>query len=108
MRDADVIVIGAGLSGLLCATRLVAGGARVRVLEARDRVGGRLLGCEVGGALFDLGGQWWTRGQTRLAALADELGIARVPQYELARFLGVAAETLSRIRARIDFPTCRS
>jgi monoamine oxidase len=80
-RDADVIVIGAGLSGLVCATRLVAGGARVRVLEARDRVGGRLLGREVGGATFDLGGQWWTRGQSRLAALADELGIPRVPQY---------------------------
>jgi monoamine oxidase len=81
VRDADVIVIGAGLSGLVCATRLVAGGARVRVLEARDRVGGRLLGREVGGAAFDLGGQWWTRGQTRLAELADELGIARVPQF---------------------------
>ncbi|HUQ01229.1 MAG TPA: FAD-dependent oxidoreductase [Kofleriaceae bacterium] len=79
--DADVIIIGAGLSGLLCATRLAAGGARVRVLEARDRVGGRLLGRGVGGARFDLGGQWWTRGQTRLAALADELAVPRVPQY---------------------------
>lgn len=79
--DADVIVIGAGLSGLVCATRLVAGGARVRVLEARDRVGGRLLGRLVGDGLFDLGGQWWTQGQTRLAALADELGIARAPQF---------------------------
>lgn len=79
--DADVIVIGAGLSGLACATRLVAGGARVRVLEARDRVGGRLYGRMVGDALFDLGGQWWTNGQPRLAALADELGIQRIPQY---------------------------
>lgn len=79
--DADVIIIGAGLSGLVCATRLVAGGARVRVLEARDRVGGRLLGRRIGDGVFDLGGQWWTRGQTRLAALSDELGVARVPQF---------------------------
>ncbi len=79
--DADVIVVGAGLSGLVCATRLVAGGARVRVLEARVRTGGRLLGRLVGDGMFDLGGQWWTAGQPRLAALADELGIARVPQH---------------------------
>jgi monoamine oxidase len=77
----DVIVIGAGLSGLVCATRLVAGGARVRIVEARDRVGGRLLGRRVGDAVFDLGGQWWTAGQTRLAALADELGVTRAPQF---------------------------
>lgn len=81
--DADVIVVGAGLSGLVCATRLVAGGARVRVLEARDRTGGRLLGRLVGDGMFDLGGQWWTAGQPRLAALADELGIARVPQHRV-------------------------
>ncbi len=79
--DLDVIVIGAGLSGLVCATRLVAGGARVRVLEARDRVGGRLLGVAAGDGVFDLGGQWWTAGQARLAALADELGVARVRQF---------------------------
>ncbi len=83
IRDVDVIVIGAGLSGLVCATRLVGGGARVRVLEARPRVGGRLLGRRVGDGVFDLGGQWWTSGQPRLAALADELGVARAPQHRL-------------------------
>ncbi len=72
----DAIVIGGGLSGLVCARRLAAGGARVRVLEARDRVGGRLFNGDLGGAIIDLGGQWLTAGQTRLANLADELGIA--------------------------------
>ncbi len=75
-------MIGAGLSGLVCARKLVAGGARVRVLEARARVGGRLLTGDAGGALVDLGGQWLTAGQTRLLALADDLGIR---SYEHAR-----------------------
>ncbi|HEX5058888.1 MAG TPA: NAD(P)/FAD-dependent oxidoreductase [Kofleriaceae bacterium] len=69
-------MIGAGLSGLVCATRLVAGGATVRVLEARERVGGRLHTGTVGGASVDLGGQWMTAGQPKLAALAGELGVA--------------------------------
>lgn len=72
----DVLVIGAGLSGLVCATRLVAGGASVRVLEARERVGGRLHTGKVGDAHVDLGGQWMTAGQPQVAALAAELGIA--------------------------------
>src|SRR4051794_35902821 len=44
MSDAafDVIVIGAGVAGLAAAARLVAAGKRVLVLEARDRVGGRV------------------------------------------------------------------
>jgi monoamine oxidase len=72
----DAIVVGAGLSGLVCARRLVDGGAKIAVLEARDRVGGRLHTGRVGGALVDLGGQWMTPGQPRVAALAHELGIA--------------------------------
>jgi monoamine oxidase len=71
----DAIVVGAGLSGLVCARRLVAQGARVVVLEARDRVGGRLCNGELAGGLVDLGGTWMSSGQARLLALADELGV---------------------------------
>lgn len=42
-QDADVVVIGAGVAGLAAARRLVERGARVIVLEARDRIGGRVL-----------------------------------------------------------------
>jgi monoamine oxidase len=42
-RDADVVIIGAGAAGLAAAARLNEGGARVVVLEARDRIGGRIL-----------------------------------------------------------------
>jgi monoamine oxidase len=77
----DVVVIGAGLSGLVCARRLVDGGASVTVLEARDRVGGRTLSAPLGSSIIDLGGQWLSAGQTRLAALAAELGVATYPQF---------------------------
>ena len=74
----DVIVVGAGLSGLVCARRLAQRGANVIVLEARDRVGGRLHTGTVGGAVVDLGGQWITPGQHRVFELAHELGIATI------------------------------
>jgi len=76
----DAIVIGAGLSGLVCARRLVAAGADAIVLEAQPRVGGRLATGVVGGAAVDLGGHWMSVDQPRLLALAGELGVASAPQ----------------------------
>lgn len=76
----DAIVVGAGLSGLVCARRLAGAGASVVVVEARDRVGGRLVNGTVAGVTIDLGGQWMSVGQPRLAALAAELGVATFPQ----------------------------
>ena len=41
-NDAEVIVLGAGIAGLACAGALAERGVRVMVLEARNRVGGRV------------------------------------------------------------------
>lgn len=54
----DVVVIGAGAAGIGAARRLVERGVAVAVLEARDRVGGRLVTTMMRGHAVDLGGHW--------------------------------------------------
>ncbi len=75
-NDADVLVVGAGLSGLVAARDLATAGASVLVLEARDRVGGRVLSTPAsGGTTIDLGGQWIGPHHDRLRAAASGLSI---------------------------------
>lgn len=80
-----MVVVGAGLAGLSAARALVETGARVVVLEARDRVGGRTLGRNIGGRVLDLGGQWIGPRQERLAKLARELGVQTFPTYHTGK-----------------------
>jgi monoamine oxidase len=54
----DALVIGAGLAGLTCAQRLIADGQRVLVLEARQRIGGRIWTERRHGSAIDLGASW--------------------------------------------------
>lgn len=54
----QVVVVGAGVSGLTAARDLNAAGANVTVIDARDRIGGRTWTADVGGAPIDLGGSW--------------------------------------------------
>lgn len=72
----SVVVVGAGLAGLACATRLLASGAEVTVLEARERVGGRTEGGHLAdGTPIELGGQWLGPGQNRMYELVADLGL---------------------------------
>jgi monoamine oxidase len=85
--QSDVLVIGAGLAGLVAARQLHQLGRSVLVLEARDRVGGRTLSHQVGREVLDLGGQWIGPTQGRLAALARELGVQTFPQHHAGKKL---------------------
>ena len=81
-HEADVVVVGAGLAGLVAARELTAAGASVVVLEARDRVGGRTLNEPLGdGQVVEVGGQWIGPTQDRLAALAEAVGVETYPTY---------------------------
>ena len=80
-EQVDVVVVGGGLSGLTAARRLRAGGRSVVVLEARDRVGGKMWTESVGGHRVDLGAHWIGPTQDRIAALARELGVRTEPQH---------------------------
>lgn len=78
----DCVVVGAGFAGLVAARDIARGGKSVVVLEARNRVGGRVVDRKhSSGALLEIGGQWLTTAQTRIVALAKELGVETFPTY---------------------------
>lgn len=70
-----VVVIGAGIAGLAAAHRLLQRGARVTVLEASGRVGGKLLPGEIAGARVDLGAESMLARRPEAVALAREVGL---------------------------------
>src|SRR3954469_20791164 len=79
-RPADVVIVGAGLAGLTAARELTRRGKSVVVLEARDRVGGRILNHDLGnGAITEVGGQYIGPTQDRIAALARDVGVETFP-----------------------------
>jgi len=71
----DVIVVGAGISGLTAAYRLSQAGLDVLVVEARDRVGGRAWRIPVGETFFDAGCEALDHEHASLRRLAGELGV---------------------------------
>lgn len=70
-----VVVVGAGIAGLAAAHRLLGLGARVSVLEASGRVGGKLLPGEIEGARVDLGAESVLARRPEAVALAREVGL---------------------------------
>jgi monoamine oxidase len=77
--SADVIIVGAGLSGLSAATRLIEAGVTPIVLEGRNRVGGRIHTQIVDDVAVDLGAGWIQAAETSpLTQLAKDLGIETV------------------------------
>ena len=77
----DVVIIGAGATGLTIATDLDKAGFSTIVVEARDRIGGRLRTETIDGAVLELGGQWVSPDQEALIATLDELGLETFARY---------------------------
>ena len=80
--EVDVAVIGAGLTGLSAARKLTAAGRSVHVIEADERVGGRVWTVKASdGTPLNWGATFVGPTQTRVLALAKELGVGTYKTY---------------------------
>jgi len=79
----EYCVVGAGFAGLSAARRLQDRGHAIALLEARDRVGGRVWNRSAAdGTVVSVGGTWLGQRQDRMFALCREFGLEPYPQYE--------------------------
>jgi len=93
-RRVDVVVVGGGISGLVTARRIAAAGRSVLVLEARDRVGGRVLNHTLAnGSVVESGGAFVGPTQNHILALARELGVHTFKEYDAGKNVYVSSKT---------------
>lgn len=104
MDRVDVVVVGAGLSGLAAARAVAEAGRSVLVLEAHERVGGRVLTLPFLDGSVDLGAQWIGPGQERVARLASELGVETAPQLIAGRDVLLLRKHLRPVRGVPGLP----
>lgn len=82
MRVLDCVVVGAGFAGLTAAVDLAARGKDILVLEARDRVGGRVYTTDHAGMKIELGGQWVSPGNDSMHELIEAADVDLVGPQE--------------------------
>lgn len=87
-QNADVIVIGAGLSGLTAALVLQDAGIKVKVIEGRDRVGGRVLSYRTVPGNPEAGGTSFGPGYARLVNAANTYGVDIIKLTPVLRYYG--------------------
>jgi monoamine oxidase len=95
--DADVCVVGAGYAGLTTARRVERAGASVVVLEARDRVGGRVwTQAAPDGTPIDMGGTWLGPGQDAAYALVADTGGSTYPTWHAGETVFAGRDSVKR------------
>ena len=105
---ADVIVVGGGIGGLSAARSLSAKGLSVIVLEARGRVGGRLLTISDSGNQLDMGATWFWPNEPRILQLIKDLGLETFPQHISGDAMFETRDGTERLRGNpIDVPSGR-
>ena len=108
VRRVDAVVVGAGPGGLYAASLLHRAGREVVVLEARDRVGGRLLSVDAGAGHLDLGASWYWPGEQRVDAVVRMLGLDTFAQHLAGDMLYQPAGGVQRIAGnQLDVPSSR-
>lgn len=104
MREVDVVIVGAGLAGLTAAAILEAAGRSVLVLEARDRVGGRVSNQPIdGNHVVEMGGQWLGPGQDRMYKLVSDLGLETFPTYDVGDAVATIGRRTYRFKGDLPF-----
>jgi len=101
-----LIIVGAGLNGLLLAYLLQAH-YRITLLEARPRIGGRILTVEEGGEHFDLGPTWVWPHQRYIRQLIDSLGLSLFRHYDSGAFAYDAPGGVQYFRSGQNAPSYR-
>src|SRR5216117_1506205 len=100
--DADVCVVGAGYAGLTAARRLAAAGRSVIVLEARDRVGGRIWTHHLSdGSTIDRGGAFLAPGHDAIHGLAKEVDVSTYKTWTKGDHLLIGGGRTRRYRGHI-------
>lgn len=108
MEKVDVLIVGGGLSGLSLADMLADRGIDYKLIEARERLGGRILSVpatdgERGDERYDLGPAWFWPGQHRMEALIERLGLSWFEQASVGTL--VMQEQNGSVRRDLNFST---